>query len=33
MFLGGKLVVLGSKKQVMEIADIVTWIEAFTIFV
>ena len=31
-FLEGKLVVPGSKKKVMEIADIVTWIEAFTIF-
>ena len=31
-FLEGKLVVLGSKKRVVEIADIVTWIEAFTIF-
>ena len=31
-FLEGKLVVSGSKKRVIEIADIVTWIEAFTIF-
>ena len=31
-FLDGKLVVSGSKKRVIEIADIVTWIEAFTIF-
>ena len=31
-FLKGKLVVSGSKKRVIEIADIVTWIEAFTIF-
>ena len=31
-FLEGKLVVSGSKKRVVEIADIVTWIEAFTIF-
>ena len=31
-FLEGKLVVSGSKKWVIEIADIVTWIEAFTIF-
>ena len=31
-FLEGKLVVSGSKKRVIEIADIITWIEAFTIF-
>ena len=31
-FLDGTLVVSGSKKRVIEIADIVTWIEAFTIF-
>ena len=31
-FLEGKLVVSGSKKRVIEIADIVTWIDAFTIF-
>ena len=31
-FLEGKLVVSGSKKRVVEIADIITWIEAFTIF-
>ena len=31
-FLKGKLVVSGSKKRVIEIADIATWIEAFTIF-
>ena len=31
-FLEEKLVVSGTKKQVVEIADIVTWIEAFTIF-
>ena len=31
-FLEGKLVVSGSKKRVIEITDIVTWIEAFTIF-
>ena len=31
-FLEGKLVVSGPKKPVIEIADIVTWIEAFTIF-
>ena len=31
-FLEGKPVVSGSKKRVIEIADIVTWIEAFTIF-
>ncbi|CAH3172611.1 unnamed protein product [Porites evermanni] len=31
-FLEGKLVVSGSKKRVIEIADIVTWIEASTIF-
>ena len=31
-FLEGKLVVSGSKKRVIEIADIVTWIEAFIIF-
>ena len=31
-FLEGTLVVLVSKKRVVEIADIVTWIEAFTIF-
>ena len=30
-FLEEKLVVSGSKKRVIEIADIVTWIEAFTI--
>ena len=32
MFLEGTLVVSRSKKWVVEIADIVTWIEAFTIF-
>ena len=32
VFLEGKLVVSGSKKRVVEIADIITWIEAFTIF-
>ena len=31
-FLEAKLVVSGSTKRVIEIADIVTWIEAFTIF-
>ena len=31
-FLEGKLVVSESKKRVIEIADTVTWIEAFTIF-
>ena len=31
-FLEGKLVVSGSKKRVIEIGNIVTWIEAFTIF-
>ena len=31
-FLEAKLVVSGSKKRVIEITDIVTWIEAFTIF-
>ena len=31
-FLEWKLVVLGSKKRVVEIADIITWTEAFTIF-
>ena len=31
-FLEGKLVVSGSKKRVVEIADIITWIVAFTIF-
>lgn len=31
-FLEGKLVVAGSKKRIVEIEDIVTWIEAFTIF-
>ena len=31
-FLERKLVEWGSKKRVVEIADIVTWIEAFTIF-
>ena len=30
-FLQGKLVVAGSKKRIVEIEDIVTWIEAFTI--
>ena len=32
VFLEGKLVVSGSKKRVVEIADMVTWIDAFTIF-
>ena len=32
VFLEGKLVVSGSKKRVVEIADMVTWTEAFTIF-
>ena len=32
VFSEGKLVVSGSKKRVVEIADIITWIEAFTIF-
>ena len=31
-FLEGKQVVSGSKKRVIEIADIITWIEAFTVF-
>ena len=31
-FLEGKLVVVGSKKRIVEIEDIVTWIDAFTIF-
>ena len=31
-FLEGKLAVAGSKKRIVEIEDIVTWIEAFTIF-
>ena len=31
-FLEGKRVVSGSKKWVIQIADIITWIEAFTIF-
>ena len=31
-FLDGKLVVSGTKKRVTEITDIVTWIEAFSIF-
>ena len=31
-FLEGKWVVSGSKKWVIKIADIITWIEAFTIF-
>ena len=31
-FLEGKLVLSGTKKQVIEIADIITWIEAFTNF-
>lgn len=32
-YLEGKLLVTGTKKQVVEITDIVTWIESFSIFV
>ena len=32
-YLEGKLLVTGTKKRVMETTDIVTWIEAFSIFV
>lgn len=31
-YLEGKLLVTGTKKQVVEITDIVTWIESFSIF-
>lgn len=31
-YLEGKLLVTGTKKQVVEVTDIVTWIESFSIF-
>ena len=32
MFLGDKLVVVPARRQTMEIQDILTWVEAFTIY-